>query len=275
MAPAADGDGTYVSGERSDSPGAGEAPRVLVADGPTRAERFQSWLEPAFDVETCSRKTAAEEQVAGNVDVSILGAGVPPEIKEDILEVIDHRAPFARIVVVPHDDQPPMLEGPGFDACLYAPVEREHLLEVTRRMARIAVYERTVAHYFEFTTQAASMQVARREGTVDERTFERLQEHIDWLQARLRRMRDALDDADREVLLESLDADPTAEFGGDVQKSANRRQPDECAQCGLDWQAEHGGDLGSGCEKLGAFVWKCRRCGTVQQPGSPSHQWIA
>lgn len=275
MAPAGDGGGTERSGHRRDPSADGDNPTVLVADGSTRCDRFRSWLSPTFSVETGCTKAAAEAEAAAGVDVSILGAGVPPEAKQELLETIDLRAPFARVVVIPHDDQPPMLGSPGYDACVYAPVEQEHLLEVTKRMGRIAIYERTVANYFEYTTQAASMEVARKEGAIDDETYQELQQRIDWLQDRLRRMRKSLDEADKDVLLESLEVDPTTGFDGDVRKSSNRRQPDECTACGLDWQVDHGGDLGSGCEQLGAFVWKCRQCGTVQQPGTPSHQWVA
>lgn len=261
----------------SDAPfddAAREKPTVLIADGPNRGERYRTWLEPTFEVDVGPSETAARAATTSSVDVGILGPGVPPDTKQALLEMLDLRAPFSRTIVVPVDDTPPMIQAPGFDVCCYAPVNPGELRDAAVRMARIAVYERTVATYFEYTTHAASLDVARREGNAAS-DRETLQERIDWLGDRLQQMRQGLDEADRAILLDSLETDPAGAFGGDVRKSADKRQPEACTDCGLDWQVDHGGDVGTGCDQLGAFVWKCRRCGTVQEAADPSHQRIA
>jgi len=250
-------------------------PTVLVADGPNRASRYAEHLPDPFPVRRAATAEEAREETSQAVGVGIFGAGVDEETKADLLELLHVRSPFARAVVIQGEDGPPMLQGASYDVCLFTPVDPEELCEAVARLARIGTYERAVSAYFEYTTHAASMQVGRdREELADNETFQDLERRIDRTQATLERIRAALDEADRRILMESIDADPTGGFA-DTTKKTGGRHPDACSACGLGWGQDHGGGLGTGYEQLGAFVWKCSRCSNVQQTGSASHRWLA
>lgn len=250
-------------------------PTVLIADGPRRAKRYEDWLDDPFPVRRARSPTEAREEVDESVGVGIVGAGVSEETKAEILELLNVRSPFARSIVVQGDDQPPMLDGVGYDVCLFTPVEAGDLGEAVRRLARIATYERAVSAFFEYTTHAANLQVGKDEADLaDHETYQELQDRIERTKATLERIRASMDEADRRVLMESIEADPAAGFG-ESASGGGGRHPEKCTDCGLEWGTPHGDGLGDGYEQLGAFVWKCMRCGNVQQAASASHRWLA
>lgn len=250
-------------------------PTVLIADGPKRAERYERWLGDPFPVRRARSPAEAREEVDEAVGVGIVGAGVSEDTKADILELLHVRSPFARSIVVQGDDQPPMLDGAGYDVCLFTPVDAEDLGEAVRRLARIATYERAVSAFFEYTTHAANLQVGRDESDLaDDETYRELQDRIERTKETLERIRASMDDADRRVLMESIEADPGAGFD-EAASGGGGRHPEKCTDCGLEWGTPHGDGLGDGYDQLGAFVWKCKRCGNVQQAASASHRWLA
>jgi hypothetical protein len=250
-------------------------PTVLIADGPKRAERYEQWLGDPFPVRRARSPAEARDQVDESVGVGILGAGVSEESKGNILELLTVRSPFSRSIVVQGDDQPPMLDGAGYDVCLFTPVEADDLGEAVRRLARIATYERAVSAFFEYTTHAANLQVGKDEAELaDHETYQELQDRIERTKGTLERIRAAMDEADRRVLTESIEADPAAGLA-DGASGGGGRHPDECNDCGLEWGTPHGNGLGDGYDQLGAFVWKCARCGNIQQAASASHRWLA
>lgn len=264
----------------SDADGSGDAettlPWALVAGSSQRGAQLEQWLTDLLPVDVATSLAAAREKADRNLSVAVLCASVSPETKEAIIETVSVRSPFARTIVVPQDDQPPMLEGPGYDLCLYRPLERAELRGAVTSLGRVATYERTVSTYFEYTKLAANHRIGRSaDDLAEDEAFQELERTIDRLQARLERMRDRLSDEEWQFLLDSLEDDEAAGFSGEVTEAPHRGQPDECNSCGLDWTVDHGGELGEGYERLGAFVWKCERCGAVQQASDPSHQWVA
>lgn len=265
-----DGSGEAETPAPSKSPA---SPSILVADGPSSAATIESWLEGLLPVTATSSLGEATGVLDRDVCVAILGAGVSTASKESLLEPLSMRSPYARTALVPSGDQPPMIESPGYDKILYRPLEREELRSVVKHLARVSVYERTVSTYFEYTTLAANYEVG--DDAVDDEDYDRLQSHIDRLEARLKRIRASLDEADRKLLYESLEDDALPTFTEDVRRSDGKRRPSGCSNCGLDWEAQHGGNLGEGYERLGAFVYKCTNCGTVQEAPDPSHRRVA
>lgn len=258
--------------ERAQDAPAISPPSVLIADGPRRAERYASWLDGPIPVETANSPADAHEQITPKVGVTVLGAGVSDESKRKLLETLDVRNPFARSILVQGEDEPPMLDGAGYDVCLFTPLEEADLREAVVRLARIATYERAVSIFFEYTTHAANMQVGRDEGALAaDDQYRDIQERIEQTKAALERIRASMDESDRRILMESLEADPGAGF--DDAGSGGGRHPDKCTECGTAWGG--GSGHGNGYEQLGAFVWKCTHCGGVQQAASASHRWLA
>ncbi|WP_248515335.1 HalX domain-containing protein [Salinarchaeum laminariae] len=252
------------------------APTVLVADGPNRADRYASWIDSPFPVETANSPAGASELISPKIGVAVLGAGVSDDSKQQLLDSLGVRNPFARSILVQGDDEPPMLEGAGYDICLFTPLEEDDLREAVSRLARIATYERAVSAFFEYTTHAANMQVGKSETALSEdETYQDIQERIDQTKAALERIRTSMDETDRRILMESLEADPGAGFASEDAGAGGGRHPDKCSDCGLEWGTSHGGGLANGYEQLGAFVWKCTRCGSVQQAANASHRWLA
>jgi len=266
--------------ERESEDGGVSPPTVLVADGPNRAARYRAWLENPFPVRVANSVSAARESADRAVGVAVLGSGVSEDTKQELLEVVSVRSPFSRSLVIQRGDDPPMLDETGYDACLFQPVERAELRDAVERLARIATYERAVSAFFEYTTYAANLEVGREESELaEDDTYQDIQRRIERTRTTLDRIRASLDEADRRVLMESIEVDPTAsQFADDADDSVetdNKRHPQKCSDCGLAWGVEHGGQLGTGYDQLGAFVWKCKSCGTVQQMADPSHRRLA
>jgi hypothetical protein len=246
-------------------------PTILIADGRNRGRRYERWLEDPFPIRLARSPAEARDSVDRAVGVGILGAGVSDGRKGEL----GVRNPFARSIVVQGDDEPAMLDGAAYDVCMFTPVEEAALREGVVRLARIATYERAVATFFEYTTHAANLEVGTDEAALAaDETYQELQERIEQTRATLERIRASMDEADRRVLMESIEADPAGGFG-DEPTSGGGRHPDKCTNCGLEWGTAHGDGLGEGYEQLGAFVWKCRRCGEIQQAASASHRWLA
>lgn len=263
-------------GRRSDGDDDAARPSVLVADDSRRAAQLREWLDDVLPVVVATSGEDVEQRIDRTVCVALLGRAVPQERKAAILETIDVRNPFARTIVVPEDDQPPMLGEPGYDLCLYSPLEREDVREAVTTLARVATYERTLSTYYEYTTLAANREIGEDEADLaSDEAYQALQQRIDALRESLERMQDAMDETERELLFDATERDDDATFDGEVREAPYTGQPEECAECGLDWRVDRGGELGVGYDRLGAFVWKCRRCGAIQQRSDPSHQWIA
>jgi len=249
-------------------------PTVLIADGPNRSKRFEQWLDGRFPVRRARSASEAREHSSTAVGVAILGAGVSDDSKQELLELVHVRSPFARAIVIQGDDQPPMLDGAGYDVCLFTPVDKGDIRQATHQLARISTYERAVSAFFEYTTHAANLQVGKSEDELaDNDSYQEIQEKIETIKATLERIRASMDEMDRRVLMESIESDPAAGFS--ERASGGGRHPDRCNECRLEWGEPHGDGLGEGYEQLGAFVWKCTRCGAVRQSASASHKWVA
>ncbi|AGN00379.1 response regulator receiver protein [Salinarchaeum sp. Harcht-Bsk1] len=272
------GDGGSTISEESTGTGQSVSvspPTVLIADGPNRAKRYEQWIQDPFPVRRARSPDEARDEITKDIGVAIAGAGVSDETTQELLELVTVRSPFARAIVVQGDDQPPMLEGAGYDVCLFTPVEKGDLRQAVHQLARISTYERAVSAFFEYTTHAASIQVGKSEEELaDHETYQKIQARIEQIKATLERIRSSMDEADRRVLMESIESDPAAGFS-EHPSSSGGRHPDRCSECHLDWGTRHGDGLGKGYDQLGAFVWKCTRCGAVQQSASASHQWVA
>lgn len=56
------------------------------------------------------------------------------------------------------------------------------------------------------------------------------------------------------------------------QVGSNKHRPDTCPQCDLRWDLSVGDTIGF--LKIGAYVWKCTRCGSIEKVPDPSNRRV-
>jgi hypothetical protein len=56
--------------------------------------------------------------------------------------------------------------------------------------------------------------------------------------------------------------------------TSGKYRPDGCRTCGRDWNVTPDGSP-AGYRRLGAFVWECTDCGTLQDRSDPTNQRVA
>lgn len=272
--------------DTSDGPPAGtpitfdaraHAPTVLILDESVRADLFELWLED-FRV----RKVIARSELADAFDVSIAVVVVrnelPDAVKSRLQTLVATKVPFCRTVVTTTERVEVMYPGIDYDVCLTEPTNRATIQETVGRLLLRARYDANLRNYYECSMQAANREV-RLEGAelAEDEAHEKLTQRMAAIKTRLDAILDRFDEDDLDAVQRSIR--PEAEFGTATRRRNKRRgekyRPDKCVGCNLDWGVDHGGTVGEGYKRLGAFVWECTECGAVQNMPDPSHRRVA
>lgn len=252
-------------------------PRILVVDESVRADLFELWLDP-FEVTTVISRRGLIDSFDGTVAVAIVRNELPEEVKSKLQSLIASKAPFCRTVVTTTERVEVMYPGIDYDVCLTEPTNRDGLRETVGRLLLRARYDANLRNYYECSMQAANREVRLDEDELaaDDR-YRRLSERMDAIKSRLDTILKRFDEDDIDAVQRSIR--PEVGFGT-ANKQRNKRRgekyrPDKCVGCGLEWDVDHGGTIGEGYKRLGAFVWECTDCGAVQNMPDPSHRRVA
>ena len=274
-ASAGDEDGTVNTSIDYDA--SRHSPRVLIVDESVRADLFELWLDD-FNVESAVSRRQVTETFDGTVSVAIVRNELPDEVKSDLQSLIASRAPFCRTIITTTERVEIMYPGIEYDVCLSEPTNREGVQETVGRLLLRARYDANLRNYYECSMRATNreVQLDSEELAADEQ-YQQLSERMSTIKDRLDTILAHFDEDDLDAVQQSIR--PDVGFGsGTKQKNKQRGEkyrPDKCVGCGLEWGVDHGGTIGDGYKRLGAFVWECAECGAVQNMPDPSHRRVA
>lgn len=229
---------------------------VLVAEeNATRADLYDHWLV-GFEVRKALTTRQAVEAFDDDVAVVLLDEEFGDGSATDLIEWIEANSRFCQIVTTTPDRGQVF---PDHDVAehLVKPVFKEDLRSVVKRLGRQTVYAALLARYYATTVQITSLREGDGE-TVDDDVVTSLEDRVERLKAAIVQLRGTLDEDDmRRVMdLVSPPADPTIPESG----QSSKYMPEKCSKCGRPW----GGDESTGVLRLGAGVYRCADCGTVQ-----------
>lgn len=264
--------------ENQGSDGDRRKPTVFVLDEPVRADLFAMWLSEECRVLKAATLDEVDEEFDDSVTVALVRNEVAQELKEAVAERIASRSPFCRTVVTTSEHVEILFPGIEYDVCLTEPTTKRGVRETVSRLTRRAQYQATLKKYYSASMMAATIEVQHREKEQDpEQPHADVHETIDRLKARLEGLLETFDADDLAAIQQSIR--PETRFGPETSKRNKRRgekhRPDGCVGCGLEWGVDYGGSIGQGYRRLGAYVWKCTDCGTVQNLPDPSHRRLA
>lgn len=255
-----------------------QTPTVLIVDGEMRADLFEHWLDGKFDVRTASSRTAALEAFDETVTVAIVRNELKSEIKETLQEHIAAEAPFCRTVITTTENVEVMFPEMDYDVCLTEPTTSETVRETVYHLMLRARYDANLSNYYQCSVRATNLEVQLSdEQLANHPRYERLSERMGDLKQRLEAILHRFDEDDLDAVQQTIK--PDVAFGRETSEQNNRvgdkYQPDKCVGCGLEWGTDHGSDPEKGYKRLGAFVWECAKCGSVQNLPDPSHRSVA
>lgn len=161
-----------------------------------------------------------------------------------------------------------------YDVCLTEPTDRKTVRETVYHLMLRARYDANRCNYYQCSVQAANFEVQfDDEELAGHPRYERLSEQLGDVKQRLEAILSRFDEDDLDAVQQS--AKPDVEFGQESsdhdKRLGDKYQPDKCVSCGLEWS----GDRENEYKRLGAFVWECTQCGSVQNLPDPSHRRVA
>ncbi|QPV62910.1 hypothetical protein I7X12_19710 [Halosimplex litoreum] len=193
-----------------------------------------------------------------------------------IADVLADRGGGVRVVLTTSRHEPVSDSVVDEDACLCEPIDRTALRRVVGRQLAMASYGRLLTEYYECTAWLASREVERRGDELegDER-YRRLESRRADLAAGIKTLQKRLSAEEVRSVLFDI-APPEYERTADECEppTSGKYRPDGCGSCGRDWNVTPDGSP-AGYRRLGAFVWECTDCGTLQDRSDPANQRIA
>lgn len=251
-----------------------EGYRILLSEeSQTRLQLFEKWL-PDHETHTAESPGAFLEQVDDHTVVACLSRPLFGEDEPRIRKAILSRNPHCQLIaLLPHGGTEPALTR-EYDAYLRRPVYRQKLQETIETQLKYGVYSHTLAEFYKLNAHLArfgrTQADARRDTNVDakRRRYNELKGRLDALQAQM-------DATDLDAIIHSLKRhnQHRSEPAEDTQPTQDSKyHPSRCPHCKLPWGVNHRNALGTGVERVGAYVWKCTRCSEITHGLGTSHR---
>lgn len=250
--------------------------RVLfLEERETRGLLFQKWLD---GVPTAVETT--EEDLLRNFDSSVavvvLSQSLLDDREEEIRRYLINRNPSCQLVLVESRSPSSVRYKQHYDATLTRPVSKRELRRTVEQQLKYGIYGALLEEYYSLSATLVSLgRGGPSETSVDR---ERVEEQLQNVKAPLERLRSVIDHDDVKELHRSLKIRKKnlTEPARDVDTSStSKHHPDSCPQCELPWGEDHGNALGVGFSQVGAYVWKCTRCGSILHGSEGNDRHIA
>lgn len=251
--------------------------RVLLADeSRTRLQLFEKWLP-----EIATRTATSIEEFSTQLDSRTAVTTVPRSLFGDhettIRREILSRNPHCQLILMLPHGASGGFASEDYDACLRRPVHQTELQSTIETQLKYGVYSHTL---HEFYTLNAELWGYGRIETEPEKTGPQHREKMERyqaLKARLDELQTLIDTPDIDALLHSLKR--RNQHLTEPVKDAERTQdskyhPDRCPHCKLPWGVDHRNKLGTGLERVGAYVWRCNRCNEIAHGRGNSHRRV-
>lgn len=253
-------------------------PTILIIDDDVHAELYDFWLPDHHTVRTATSERAALSAIDRTVAVAVLRHELPTDAKTKIEDRLAASSPSSKLLLTTSDHAPVIFPDVQADGSLHEPITEGDLVETVERLLKQALYHEGLRQYYRYSMQRVN---TRYEGSDDPDAAEKQDE----LETRLAKLTVFLDEIAAKLDADDVDAVLDALRGSvkferkreddECQTVTAKHRPDKCVNCGLVWGRDHGNGLGNGFTSLGAFAWRCRECGEVQNMPSPTDRSIA
>lgn len=237
--------------QRSESPTDDEDPDVatvlIVEDERDLADLYTMFLQDEYDVRTAYTGDEALELLDDDIDVALLDRRLPNWSGDQLLKVIRERGIECQVAMVSAVD-------PDFDIADLA-IDDYVTKSVSRDDLRSVVEELLLRADSDIDQQELLSLVSRKIVLENEKQPAELDASDEYANL-VRKIEGAKD---------RLDLDP-AKIG------TNKHRPDSCSQCELRWDISVGN--ATGFLNLGAYVWKCTQCGSIEKVPDPANRRV-
>lgn len=249
---------------------------VLSEESRTRLQLFEKWL-PGVSIRTA--QSVAEFRAAFDERTAVACLSRPllgpeePQLRTEILATHPH---CQLVLLCAHGRAVPAMTQ-EYDASLRRPIYRRDLQDTIETQLQYGVYRHTLHEFYSLNAKLARFgnrdRNDPREGIAIEHLNTRyrvLKEQLDTLQA-------TIGTRDIDAIVDSLKRHHqhlTEPATDGPRTRASKYHPDRCPNCALPWGVDHRNKLGTGCDRVGAYVWRCTRCNEITHGLGSSHRRV-
>lgn len=232
-----------------DQSGDTEPPVVLIVEDETSlADLYTAFLEDTYTVRTAYTGEQALEMLDDDVDVALLDRRLQKWSGDQLVGVIQDRRIDCQVAMVTAVTPDVDIADLAIDEYLTKPISRDDLLEVVEELLLRAETEVTQQELLALISRKIMLENAKSATDLEESDeYRKLKHRID-------------------IARDRLDIDS-------AQARANKHRPHSCPQCDLRWDLSVGDTVGF--LELGAYVWKCIGCGSVERIPDPSNRRVS
>lgn len=225
-----------------------DAPVVLVVeDERDLADLYTAFLTDTYTVRTAYTGEQALALLDDDVDVALIDRRLKDWSGDELLEVIQDRGIDCQVALVTAVAPDFDIAALAIDDYLMKSVSREELLELVEELLLRAASDVDQQELLSLISRKIVLEGEKPPSDLEESDeYTKLERRI-------------------EMAKDSLQIHPE-------QVGTNKHRPDTCPQCDLRWDLSVGNTLGF--LKLGAFVWKCTQCGSVEKVPDPSNRRV-
>lgn len=220
---------------------------LIVEDERVLADLYAAYLEDAYEVRTAYTGEEALELLDDDVDIALLDRRLDAWSGDRILSVIQERRIDCQVAMVTAVVPDFEIVDLPIDEYLTKPISREGLRET--------VEELLLRAESDIDQQELLSLISRKIALENEKQVADLEASDEFAQLKRR----------IEVAKDQLDL-------GSEELGANKTRPDSCPKCNLRWDLSIGDTVGF--LKLGAYVWKCTQCGSIEKVPDPSNRRV-
>jgi len=236
----------------------------------TRAELYSLWLDEC-EVRIALTAQQAKDKLDDEVAVVVLNQGFADGKASQVLSSIREQTSVCRVIET--RDRSEAFPSLGVDHNLVKPIFEDVLVEKVRTLLRRVNYQVALDRYYKVTISITTLELKSELSDEGRERHEQLSELATDLQRFLSELRAEMSEDDLRAVMQSINIETGGETADVPQKIESKYRPEKCGNCGQAWDPKDSDE--PGMVRLGAYVWRCKRCGDVQMYADPSHQQLS
>ena len=224
------------------------APTVLIVeDERGLADLYTAYLEDACTVRTAYTGEQALELLDDDVDIALLDRRLDAWSGDRLLSVIQERNIDCQVAMVTAVIPDFEIASLPIDEYLVKPISRDKLRETVEELLLRADSDIDQQELLSLISRRIALENEKPVADLEvSDEYAQLKQRIELAKSRL-----------------NLDAE---------QLGSHKTRPDSCPQCGMRWDIGVGDTIGY--LKIGAYVWKCTQCGSIEKVPDPSNRRV-
>jgi len=250
---------------------------LLSDDSLTRLELFGSWL-PGISTRSASSEEELYTRFDSSVALVFLSQSLLGDEEENLRKAMLNRNPYCQLaLILPRQSFVSPLED-SYDACLRRPIFKDELQATVENRLKCGVYSATLYEFYRLNAEMGGVKQFRAsndDGAVEPLDGKR--GRYRQLRKRLNHLHPTIDLDDVHSILESIELHKrylTEPNMNTDTSGGSKYHPGRCPGCKLPWGVNHRNELGTGFERVGAYVWRCARCSKLVHGVGSSHRRV-